>query len=100
MKLGRRSDERSGGRSCIECALILQRLGSRSSPDAKPNVSLFDGRIVDARDARGTIALRVTERLCIDAASGAQFAYTGRMSVDGGADAMGCGAPLIAGQER
>nr|WP_298131204.1 hypothetical protein [uncultured Pseudoxanthomonas sp.] len=59
------------------------------------NEAVFDGRVVTARDAAGTVELRVTERLCLDSLSGTQHAYTGRISVEGRAPALGCGDPLV-----
>jgi uncharacterized membrane protein len=57
------------------------------------NQVLLDGRIVNARDAAGNVELRITERLCMDSMSGAMFPYTGRLAVDDGAPATGCGGP-------
>lgn len=61
------------------------------------NEAVFDGRVVSAHDSTGPLELRVTERLCMDSMSGAQFPYTGRLQVDGGDAVMGCGGPLPAG---
>ncbi|RYE71821.1 MAG: hypothetical protein EOO80_21215 [Oxalobacteraceae bacterium] len=55
------------------------------------NEALFDGRSVTAHDAAGTLELRVTERLCLDSMSGAQFEYTGRLELEGSAPVEGCG---------
>jgi uncharacterized membrane protein len=54
---------------------------------------MFDGRNVVARDATGTVEVRITPRLCEDAA-GAMLAYTARVSVEGVTPVLGCGRPL------
>lgn len=54
---------------------------------------LFDGRNVVARDAAGTVEVRITPRLCEDAA-GAMLAYTARVSIEGETPVLGCGRPF------
>jgi uncharacterized membrane protein len=58
------------------------------------NEAVFDGRVVSARDATGTLELRVTERLCMDSMTGVQFPYTGRLQLNGEGAVTGCGGPL------
>jgi len=76
--------------------VLLTGLHAQRRLAVQRNEPLFDGRAVTARDDTGTLELRVTERLCIDGVSGKQFAYTGRLVVDGGVAVIGCGAPLPA----
>ena len=60
------------------------------------NEVLFDGRLVMASDARGTLELRITQRLCQPPGGAEPLPYTGRLTLDGGEPALGCGAPLVA----
>lgn len=60
------------------------------------NEAVFDGRVVSAHDSTGTLELRVTDRLCMDSMSGAQFPYTGRLQLDSAGAVSGCGGPLPA----
>ena len=57
------------------------------------NEAVMDGRVVTARDAAGTLELRITERLCMDSMSGDSFVYTARLSLDDQAPVEGCGKP-------
>lgn len=56
------------------------------------NEALFDGRVVTARDAAGSVEVRVTQRLCLGE-GGAQSPYTARVSIGDAAPLMGCGGP-------
>lgn len=64
------------------------------------NETVFDGRVVSARDADGTLELRVTERLCMDSMTSAQLPYTGRLQLNGEDAVAGCGGPLPAAKDR
>lgn len=67
-----------------------------SGPDAsrrvrvERNEALFDGRVVTARDAAGSVEVRVTQRLCLGE-GGPQSPYTARVSIGAAAPLMGCG---------
>ena len=69
-----------------------------SGPDAsrrvrvERNEALFDGRVVIARDAAGSVEVRVTQLLCVGE-GGAQTPYTARVSIGDAAPLMGCGGP-------
>ena len=69
-----------------------------SGPDAslslrvERNEALFDGRVVIARDAAGSVEVRVTQRLCLGE-GGPQSPYTARVSIGDAALLMGCGGP-------
>ena len=81
-------------------AVLLTGLQGQRRLAITSNEAVFDGRVVSARDSTGSIELRVTERLCMDSMSGAQFPYTGRLQVDGDDAVTGCGGPLPATSAR
>ncbi|MEZ5463571.1 hypothetical protein [Dokdonella sp.] len=74
-------------------SLVLKGLEGERRLAVDSNNVLFDGRSVMAHDAKGTIEIRITERLCQDNMSGASFPYTGKIAFDGGQEIMGCARP-------
>jgi uncharacterized membrane protein len=77
-----------------EGVVVLTGLDGQRRFEVDRNEALFDGRMVMAHDATGTLELRVTEVLCMDSMSGESFPYTGRLAIDGASPVMGCGGPL------
>jgi uncharacterized membrane protein len=73
--------------------VVLTGLDGQRRFEVDRNEALFDGRLVMAHDATGTLELRVTEILCLDNMSGEQFPYTGRLAIDGASPVAGCGRP-------
>lgn len=50
-------------------------------------------RVVHARDAAGTIVVRLSRDACQDGMSGAEFPYAGELVVDGVGPTRGCARP-------
>jgi len=73
--------------------VVLKGMDDERTLVVESNNALFDGRSVVARDTAGMIELRVTGKACQDDMSGADFPYTGKLSIDGGGEIMGCARP-------
>lgn len=73
--------------------LVLDGPAGRRELRIETSEPMFDGRNVVARDATGTVEVRMTPRLC-QVAAGEMLAYTARVSIEGQAPVLGCGRPL------
>ncbi len=61
-----------------------RRMGIVNSNEAS------DGRVIRARDARGTIDVTIRNTPCEDSMSGARFPFSGSLSISGRGNAEGC----------
>lgn len=71
-------------------SVLLVGIDARRSLMLESNEPVFDGRLVMARDASGTVEVRVAGRACQDSMSGAWFPYTARVVLSGAAPISGC----------
>jgi uncharacterized membrane protein len=76
-----------------DSAMVLEGRSVRRELRIEMSQPLFDGRYVMARDATGTVDVRITPRLCQDA-SGAMLDYTARVTIEGTDPVIGCGRPI------
>ena len=70
--------------------MVLEGPSGRRELRIETSEPMFDGRNVVAKDANGTVEVRITPRLCQDAA-GVMLAYTARVSIEGATPVLGCG---------